>query len=98
MTADEEALVVVCILVDADGQDCQVGLVVMQLKQRRQLFHAGFTPTGPEVDQHHFAPVVGEMNRSGSIGDGKVGSLKAGLRRVCAAVAARDQKRRDQYQ
>ena len=84
----DEAAVGLRILVNADGQDDQAGHLVVQFEQRRHLNHAGLAPGGPEVEQHHAAPVAGQMNGGAAVGDGEVRSPVAGLCRVCTAIAA----------
>ena len=51
------------ILVDAHGQDDQVGLVVVELEKGRQFDDAGLAPGGPEVEQHNLAAIVGQVDR-----------------------------------
>jgi hypothetical protein len=69
-----KAGVCVGILVDADGKDDQVGLVVVKIEERWQLDDAGLAPGGPEVEQDHPAPVARQVNGGGAVGDGEVGS------------------------
>ena len=59
MASDDEVRIGIGIFVDADGEDDQIGLIVVQIKQRWQFHKAGLAPSGPEVEQHNFAPVVG---------------------------------------
>jgi len=43
------------VFVDADGQNGEIGLVVVELEKRGQFHDAGHAPRGPEVEQHHRA-------------------------------------------
>ena len=87
MAAEDEVRVGVCILVDADGEHHEVGVVVVQLEQGRQLLDAGGALAPPEVQQDDFAAIGSEVDRRGSIGDGEVGGALTCLRRMGAAVA-----------
>jgi len=68
----DEALVFVCVFVDADGDDGQVGPVVVELEERRRFLNAGSAPGGPEIKQDDFAAIVGQADRGASVGDGEV--------------------------
>ena len=96
MAAGEKAAVGVRIFVDADGQDGQVGLLVVQFEQRGHLLHAGRAPGRPEVEQHHLAAIAGQMDRGRAVGDGEIRGRLAGLGRMRAAVAARRKRQRQQ--
>jgi hypothetical protein len=72
VAAREELAVCLGVLVDADGHDGQIGPLVMKLDEGGHLFNAGRAPCCPEVEQHHAAAVVGQVNARGSIGDGEV--------------------------
>ena len=78
------------VFVDADSQNDQVGIGAVELEQRRQLGHAGATPSGPEIEQNDLAAVVGQMDGCEAVGDFEVGGGLAGLCGACTAVAAGD--------
>jgi hypothetical protein len=88
VAAEEKAAISVCVLVDANGQDGEAGLVVVELDQRWHLDDAGRAPGGPEVEQHYPAPVICQMNCRVSVGNGEIGRNLAGLGGMRAAVAA----------
>ena len=52
---DEELVIDVGVLVHADGDDFKVGHLLMQREQAGELFDAGRTPCGPEVEHDDFA-------------------------------------------
>ena len=70
------------------------GLLVVKLEQRGHLLDAGRAPGGPEVEQHHAAPVAGQMDGRRSVGDGEIRSCLPGLGRMRATVAARREGQR----
>jgi len=92
----DEVAVGVGVFVDADGQDGEVGLVVVQIEQGGQLHHARLAPGSPEVEQDDLAPVVGEVNGGRAIGDGEVRGRVAGLAGMRTAVAGRQQGQRQE--
>ena len=71
------------------------GLIVVELEQRWQLDDAGLAPGGPEVDQHHLAAIVGQMNGGGAVGDGEIWGRLAGLA-GCAPRLQADRGQREQ--
>ena len=87
VAADQEAAVGVGIFVDADAKDGQVGPVVVEIDQSRHLLNAWRAPCGPEVEHDDLAPVVGQMDGSGSVGDGEVGGWLVHQVGMRAAVA-----------
>jgi hypothetical protein len=52
------------IVVHRDSEDFEAAVFVLTLKFRepRDLDYAGAAPSGPEIEHHHFAPIVGQMN------------------------------------
>lgn len=78
------------IFVNADSEDDEVWVVVVELQERRHLLHAGSAPRGPEVEQDDLAAVVSQMHGGVAVGDGEVGGNLAGLRGMRTAVAAGD--------
>jgi len=88
VVANEKAVVSVRVFVDADGQNGQIGPVVVQFEQRGHLLDAGRAPCGPEVEQHHAAPIAGQMDSGRAVGDCEVGCCLACLCRMGATVAA----------
>src|SRR5690606_28151124 len=61
----EELAEGICVFVAADAQDLEAVLVIVlvQLLQIGQFFHARLAPRGPEVDQHHLALIAGPIDR-----------------------------------
>ena len=62
VAAGNELAVGIGVFVDADSDDGEIGLVAVQIDQRRQFFDAGTAPAGPEVEQNDLAAVTGEMD------------------------------------
>jgi len=98
VAAGEELAVGIRVFVDADAEDGQIGVFVVQIEQGGQLLDAGRAPGGPEVDQDDFASIVGQMDAGGAVGDGEVGRYLAGLRGVRTAVAGCEQGQRQKEQ
>jgi len=65
----EEALVGRIALVDADGEDWEFRVRVVELEERWGLFHAGRAPTSPEVEEDDFASVLRQVDRGGAVRD-----------------------------
>ena len=87
--AREEAAVGAGIFVDADGEDGDVGAVVMELHQGRCLLNAGRALAPPEIQQYDFAAVVGKMNGIFAVVDGEVGGHPVSIHGRRTAVARR---------
>ena len=67
---------------------------MVQSQKRRRLHNAGSTPGGPEVEQHHLAPVrarVHGLSREGGTGEGELvrGVLEDRHGAVAAHIAGR---------
>lgn len=62
MMAQDEAAVGAGIVVDADGQDGEVRVVVVELQQRGQFFDAGGAFAPPEIQEHDFTAIVGQVD------------------------------------
>ena len=75
------------IVVDADGENGETGLLVVEREERGHLLDAGSAPRCPEIEQNDLATVTRQMNRGCAVGDGEVGSRPAGLRGMRTAVA-----------
>ena len=95
MTMVDEPLVLVLVLIDADGDHGQVGPVVVELDQRWRFLNAGCAPGGPEIEHNHFAAIVGQVDGGASVGDGKVGRWGGELGGVGAAIAGGEQAERE---
>ena len=67
MTANEKAVVGIGIFVHTDSEYDHVGKIMVQVKQRGHLLHAGAAPGRPEVQQHYAAAIVGQMYAGGAI-------------------------------
>jgi hypothetical protein len=95
MALDQESPVGALIFVDADGEDGVLGMLAMELLERRQLGDAGPAPAAPKIEQDDLAAIAGKMHGAGVVGNGKIGRCAADLRGVAAAVAAggRDSQR-----
>jgi hypothetical protein len=97
VTSDQEAGVGIGILVDADGQDGEIGALMVELDEGRHLLNAGGAPSGPEVHQDHLSTIAGQMHGGGAVGDGEVGGALAHLGGMGAAIAAgREGQRHEQ--
>lgn len=91
----DEGRVGVGVFVDGDGEDDEVGIVVVELEKRGQFCHAGSAPGGPEVEQDNLASIAGEMDRVGAVRDREVGCGLSGLCGMCATVAAGGEGQRE---
>jgi len=83
------------IFVNADGENDDIWIFVVELEEGRHLLHAGCAPRGPKIEQNDFAAVVGQVHGGVAVGDSEVGGNFAGLRRMRAAVAAGNQRQRE---
>jgi hypothetical protein len=92
--AVEEALICARIFVNAHRENGQVWPFMMQRDERRRFLDAGPAPTGPEIEQNHFAAIIRELDGIRSIRNRKVGGLLADLRGLCAAIATAEQQAR----
>jgi hypothetical protein len=97
VAAVDEALVLVCVLVNADGEHGQVRPVAVELKERRRFLDAGCAPGGPEVDQNDFAAIAGEMDGGASVREVEVGSRQVDLCGAGATVASGEEGQRKQH-
>lgn len=88
--AVEEAVVGARIGVDADGQDGQLGVFMVQRNQGRGFLDARPAVAPPEVQQHHLAAVFGKLYRVLAVVDLEVGRRLADLGRPGASIAAGD--------
>lgn len=98
VTAANEAGVRVRVLIDADAQDDQIRVIVVELKQGGKLRDAGRALAPPKVQEHDLAAVVGQVDGSSSVGDGKVGRPLVKLGRMCTSIASWKQSERQQGQ
>ncbi len=96
----EEALVSIGVLVDAHGEDGDVGALVMELDQGGSLLDAGSAPAGPEIEQNNLTLVTGKMDGVLAVGNRKIGGFFANMRGFGAAIAPRpkDKTRASQRQ
>jgi hypothetical protein len=76
------------IFVDIHAQHYQLRHLALQLVERRNLLNAWSTPTGPEIENNHLAPVGAELQAAPAFGDGKIRRRPSHLVRVVAPVAA----------
>ena len=75
--SSEEAAVRAGVFVDADGEDGEVGAVVMEFHQGRRFLDAGRALAPPEIQQDYFAAVVGETDGVFAVADGEVGATRS---------------------
>ncbi len=83
----EEAVVLVGVLVLADGDDGDLGEAALEFEQAGKLFDAGGAPGGPEVENDDVAAKLGEIEGVGSVGEGELWSWSADASGVAAAIA-----------
>ena len=88
MMADEEAVVCILVVIDADGHDGQIGVVMVKLDQRGHLLDAGGAPGCPKAEHNNTAPVAGQMDGGCAVGDGEIRGCLVRLSRMSAAIAA----------
>jgi len=89
---DEELVVDVGILVHADGDDFEVGHLLVESEQAGELFDAGRAPGGPEIEHDDVAAEFGEIDGVGAVGDGELGRGLVDVVGMGAAVAAGNKK------
>jgi hypothetical protein len=82
MMFSDEARIGSAIIVNADGENGETGLLVVEREERGHLLNTGSTPRCPEIEQDDLAAVARQMNRRGAVRDGEVGSWFACLRWV----------------
>ena len=87
MMFNDEARIGGTIVVNADGENGEAGLLMMEREKRWHLLNAGSAPRCPEIEQDDLAAVIRQMNCGCAVGDGEVGSRFAGLRGVRTAIA-----------
>ena len=87
MMANDERRIGGAIVVDADGENDEIGLLMMELEKRRQLLDTRHAPACPKIEQDNLAAVAGKMNGGRAVGDGEVGRGLAGLRGMRTAIA-----------
>ena len=85
--AIEESAVGAGVFVDADGEDGQLGVLVMQGNESGCLLNTWWALTPPEVQQNDFASIVLKTNRVFAVGHGEIRSDFTGLCWMGAAVA-----------
>ena len=84
---DEETFVGVLVFVDADADDLDLGVFVVELEERGQLLNAGGAPACPEIQKDDLAFVAGQVDGAGIVSEGKVGGWFANAGGVGAAIA-----------
>ena len=70
------------------AENRQVRPIVVKIHQRGRLLNAGAAPARPEVQQDHLAPIIRQVNRIRTIGNGEIGGYLADLGGPGAPVAA----------
>jgi hypothetical protein len=96
--ASEETHISVGIFVDADGENGEVGTLMVKFNECGSLLNARAAPTGPEVEQDDLSPIVGQVDGVNAVSHGEVGCNLADLRRLGAAIATREGKQRQSRQ
>ena len=86
--AGEEVLVGSGVLVPGDGDDVKIWHLSLEGEEAGELFDAGGTVGGPEVEQDYVAAEFAEVGGVGAVGDGKLGRGGGDVAGVAAAVAA----------
>ena len=94
MAISDEAGIRIGIVVDAYREDHDIGILMMELLQRRKLFDAGAALAPPKVQKHNFTAVVGKVHGSLSVRNGEVRSRFPSLFWVRAAIAAKNRGQR----
>lgn len=89
---DQKLVVEVGVLIDADGDDFEVGHLLVQFEQAGQLLDAWGAPGGPEVEHNDVAAQLAEIDAVGSVGDSELWCGFADVSGVAAPVAACYQK------
>lgn len=84
----EEALVLVGIFILTDGDDDDLGKLVLEGEQAGKLLDAGGAPGGPEVDDDDMTAEAGEIGGVGAVGEVEGECRAAYFAGVIAAVAA----------
>jgi hypothetical protein len=94
MAIADEAGIRIGIVVDAYREDHDVGILMMELLQRRKLFDAGTALAPPKVQKHNLAAVVAKVHGSLSVRNGEIRSRFPRLFWVRAAIAAKNRGQR----
>ncbi len=96
MKSGEEAAVRAGVFVDANGEDGDIGTIVVKLYERGRFLDAGWALAPPEVEQDDFAAVIGKMNGVLAVIDGEVGGDAIGIHGSCSSVACRGEGESEQ--
>ena len=86
MKAGEEAAVGSRVFVDADGEDGDVGAIVVELDEGWGFLDAGRALAPPEIQKDNLAAVAGEMDRILPVAYREVGCNSICVYRCGAAV------------
>ena len=89
MVIDEVLAVSIGVGIEADGEDDDVGHAALEFYKVGELFDAGRTPAGPEVEDDGFASVIAEADGLRAVVDDNFGGLFANLGGAAAAVAGK---------
>jgi len=87
MEAGKKAAIGAGVFVDADGEDGDVGAVVMELHEGWGFPNAGRALAPPEIQKYDFAAIVGKMDGVFAIAHCEIGGNAVGICRCCSAVA-----------
>ena len=78
--------------VEGDGEDDDVGHVLLELHEGGKFHEAGSAPTGPEIEDHDFAAVIAEADGLRAVVDGEAGGAVADGAGVGVAVAGTEHR------
>jgi len=81
-------LVLCKVFITIDGDDLDAGHLVLKGLQAGHFFDAGGAPTGPKVQDNHFALKTLQVNSVLAVIDGKYWSFEADLVGKRASIAA----------
>ena len=79
------------ILINADGEDDDVRILVVELKERRHLFNTRGAPGSPEVEQYHLTAITAQMDGCIAVRNSEVWRHKPRLGRMGTAIASSKQ-------
>ena len=91
MAIAEKARIGVGIFINADRNYDNIGILMVELEQRRHLLDTWWTPCSPEVEQHNLAAIVRKVDRRDAVVDREIRRFEASLGGMRASIATRKQ-------